>query len=441
MSTRSTYKPTIASAVIIANMIGTGVFTSLGYQLIDIKSGFVILALWVVGGVSALCGALTYAELGAALPRSGGEYNFLTRIYHPVVGFVSGWISATIGFAGPVAMAALVFGAYLSAAIPALNARMLAVGLIIVVTAAHVGRRRRSSNFQGLFTATKISLIVGFCVLCWILVKEVQPVSFLPAAGDGTLMLGGAFAVSLIYVNYAYTGWNSVTYLISEVDDAQRNLPRILVTSTLTVMVLYVALNFTFLLVAPIESLVGHEEVGYIAAKTVFGETGGAFISAVMSLLLVSTVSAMTIAGPRVLQVIGEDYTLFRRLAAKNADGIPSLAIYVQSGLALLFVLISSFQSILLFSGFLLGLNTIFAVAGIFILRFRQPNLPRPYRTWLYPLPPIIYLVLMIWTTVHLVRSQPQEAWIACALIAAGVACYYAARRFDRKTDAAPEIK
>lgn len=428
---RTTYKPAIASAVIIANMIGTGVFTSLGYQLVDLKSGFVLIMLWVVGGVSALCGALTYAELGAALPRSGGEYNFLTRIYHPVVGFVSGWISATIGFAAPVALAAITFGSYLSAAVPLLPPKGLAAGLIAVVTLAHTGRRNRSSNFQSVFTAVKISLIVSFCVLCSLMVKEVQPVNFLPAAGDGALLLGSAFAVSLIYVNYAYTGWNSVTYLINEVDDAQRNLPRILITSALTVMVLYVALNYTFLHVAPITALEGKVEVGYIAAQHVFGRAGASAISIILSLLLVSTVSAMTIAGPRVLQVIGEDYALFRRLARKNEDGIPAVAIYVQSGLALLFVLTSSFQSILLFSGFILGLNTVFAVTGIFMLRWQQPDLPRPYRTWLYPLPPLVYLGLMCWTLVYTVKSQPQEALIALGLIAFGSLAYVGARRFE----------
>ena len=264
------------------------------------------------------------------------------------------------------------------------------------------------------------------------MVDEVQPISFLPVAGDGALMIGSAFAVSLIYVNYAYTGWNSVTYLINEVDDAQRNLPKILITSTVTVMILYVALNFTFLLVAPMDALEGQVEVGYIAAQHVFGETGASAISFVLSLLLISTVSAMTIAGPRVLQVIGEDYSVFKRLAKKNADGIPSLAILVQSSIAVIFVLTSSFQSILLFSGFILGLNTIFAVSGLLVLRWRQPDLKRPYRTWLYPLPPLIYLGLMFWTLFYITKSQPKEAFIAAAIIIAGTIAYALARKFDR---------
>lgn len=412
-------------------MIGTGVFTSLGFQLLDIKSGFVLIMLWVVGGITALCGALTYAELGAALPRSGGEYNFLTRIYHPIVGFISGWISATIGFAAPVAMAAIVFGTYLSSAIPSLSTTWLAYGLIVVVTIAHVGKRNRSSGFQGVFTALKISLIIGFCLLCGFYVETPQTISFFPQQGDGMLITGSAFAVSLIYVNYAYTGWNSVTYLISEIDDAQKNLPRILVTSTVIVLLLYVALNFVFLYVAPIEAMEGKLEVGYIAAQHVFGDTGASAISFVLSLLLISTVSAMTIAGPRVLQVIGEDFVLFRWLSRKNDDGIPSLAIYVQSTIAIIFVGTSSFESILLFSAFILGLNTLFTVGGIFVLRWRQPDLPRPYRTWLYPFPPLIFMGLMIWTLVYTANIRPMEAWLAIAIIVVGAIAYWIARLFE----------
>jgi APA family basic amino acid/polyamine antiporter len=431
MTPSRTYRPVIASAVVIANMIGTGVFTSLGYQLVDIKSGFAILALWVIGGITALCGALCYAELGAALPRSGGEYNFLARTYHPCLGFVSGWISATIGFAAPVALAAITFGSYLSSAIPGLSPKWLAVGLIVAATAAHAGTRRRSSHFQSIFTGFKITLIVSFCLMCWLLVDKPQLLSFLPQHGDGALLLSGSFAVSLIYVNYAYTGWNSVTYLIGEVDGAQRKLPRILVGSTLIVMVLYVALNVSFLHVAPISALEGQVQVGYIAAQHVVGPAGAAAMSIVLSLLLISTVSAMTIAGPRVLQVMGEDYRVFRRLAVQNADGIPTLAIIVQGALALAFVLTASFESILVFSGFTMDLNSLLTVFGVFVLRWRQPDLPRSYRVWLYPLPPILFLGLTLWTIVYLVQKRTAEAYFGFALIGAGVVLYFLVRRFN----------
>ena len=196
-------------AVVIANMVGTGVFTSLGFQLLDIQSPFVLIMLWVVGGFTALCGALTYAELGSALPRSGGEYNFLTEIYHPAAGFVSGWVSATIGFAAPTALAAITFGTYLASVFPALSPALLASALLVSLTFVHASTRRNSGKVQRVFTAIKLALILGFCFLAWVLVDEPQQISFLPASGDGELLFSGAFAISLIYVNYAYSGWNA----------------------------------------------------------------------------------------------------------------------------------------------------------------------------------------------------------------------------------------
>jgi APA family basic amino acid/polyamine antiporter len=206
------FSPRTAMAVVVANMIGTGVFTSLGYQLLDIQSGFVLLLLWVVGGITALCGALTYAELGAALPRSGGEYNFLSAIYHPSAGFISGWVSATIGFAAPTALAAITFGEYLRAVFPALSATWLACLLVLGLTAVHASTRKNSGSVQRWFTVLKVALIVLFCGAAWVLAAApAADISFLPVPGDLAMTLSGAFAVALMFVNYAYTGWNAAT--------------------------------------------------------------------------------------------------------------------------------------------------------------------------------------------------------------------------------------
>ncbi len=415
-------------AVIMANMIGTGVFTGLGFQLAEFQSGFVLIMLWVVGGLTALCGALTYAELGAALPRSGGEYNYLTEIYHPAVGFISGWISATIGFAAPTALAAITFGIYLASTFPALSPRWLACGLVIALTVVHAGSRRRSGGVQRAFTAIKIILILGFCVLSWVLVDVPQNVNFLPSAGDGALLASGAFAVSLIYVNYAYTGWNAATYITGELDRPQKNLSHILLVGTASVMVLYVLLNFTFLYVAPMDAMVGKLEIGYVSARFAFGNNGAAIMGVVLALLLVSTVSAMTMAGPRVLQVIGQDFVAFRALAKLNADGIPAVAITVQSTLALAFILSASFESIMVFAGFTLGLNTFVTVLGIFVLRRTRPELPRPYRTVLYPLPPLLFLGVTGWTLGYILMERPVEGLWGLAIVASGAVFYLLTR-------------
>jgi APA family basic amino acid/polyamine antiporter len=423
------FRYTTVTAVVIANMIGTGVFTSLGFQLLDIRSGFPLLLLWAIGGIIAVCGAMTYAELGAAMPRSGGEYNFLSRIYHPAAGFVSGWVSATIGFAGPTALAAITFAAYATSIMPGESSawlkKALAMGLVVALTVVHSSNRRSSGGLQVIFTILKVGVILGFCLAALAIVDQPQPVQFLPQAGDGAIMTSGAFAVALIYVSYAYTGWNAATYLSSELEDPQRTLPVILLTGTLVVMVLYVCLNFVFLYVAPMDAMSGQVEVGFIAAEAAFGDLGGRVTGLILALLLVSTVSAMTIAGPRVLQVVGEDFSALRFLAYKNKEGLPSTAIYLQSTLAVLFILSSSFESILVFAGFTLALNSFATVLGIFVLRLRQPELPRPYKTFLYPLPPLIYLSLTGWTLWFVLVNRPVEGLFGLGIITAGLLFYY----------------
>ncbi len=420
--------PTVI-AVAIANMVGTGVFTSLGFQLLDLRSGFALLALWAVGGLAALCGAMTYAELGAALPRSGGEYNFLSRIYHPALGFVSGWVSATIGFAAPTALAAITFAAYGTSALvgepdPWLR-KAVACGLVILLTVVHAGARSGSGGLQSVFTVLKVAVIVIFCVAALAAAPALQPLTFMPVSGDGRLLFSGAFAVSLIYVSYAYTGWNAATYLSSELEDPQRTLPWILMVGTFTVMLMYIALNFTFLSVAPMGDIAGKVEVGFIAAEAAFGEAGGRFTGVVLALLLVSTVSAMTMAGPRVLQVIGEDFRGLSLLARTNRDGIPYVAIYLQSVLTLTFILTSTFESILVFAGFTLALNSFVTVLGVFVLRAREPGLPRPFRTFAYPLPPLIYLALTGWTLGFVLVNRPREGLFGLALIGSGLLAYF----------------
>lgn len=433
-SPKKTFAHSTVIAVVIANMIGTGVFTSLGFQLLEMRSGFVLLALWVVGGVVALCGAMTYAELGAALPRSGGEYNFLSRIYHPGFGFVSGWISATIGFAAPTALAAMTFAAYATSVLPQplddWIEKAIAVALIVILTAVHSSSRRQSGGTQWIFTLFKIAVIVVFCAAALWLVDAPQSLTFLPIPGDAELLTSGAFAISLIYVSYAYTGWNAATYLSSELDNPQRDLPRILFIGTAVVTVLYVALNYVFLKVASMDAMAGKIEIGFIAAEAAFGSTAGKFAGLVLALLLISTVSAMTLAGPRVLQVIGEDFPILKAFSRTTSDGLPYFAIRTQAAIAILFILTSGFESVLVFAGFTLALNSFVTVLGVYVLRQRQPDLPRPYRTFAYPLTPLIYLLLTGWTLSYVLYSRPAEGAFGLALIASGALFYWLSTRW-----------
>jgi len=422
-----------AIAVVVANMVGTGIFTSLGFQLLDIHSPFVLMMLWVVGGVTALCGALTYAELSARLPRSGGEYNFLSQIWHPGAGFVSGWVSATIGFAAPIALAAMTFGAYLSAVFPEVDQTLSASLLVVALTILHCISRAASGGTQSIMTALKVLLILVFCFMVAIFSEQPQTFSLAPQIGDQTLVLSSAFAVSLIYVNYGYTGWNAATYITNEIEDPQKNLPIILISGTLIVMVLYLLLNYFFLFGAPIEALEGKIEIGVIVAEQALGEVGGSVMGGLLSLMLISTVSAMVLAGPRVLQVIGEDFKIFSFLSTVR-QGVPIVAILFQSAIALGFILSSTFESVLVFAGFVMGLNTVFTVAGVFVLRFRKIGEEGIYRTWGYPVTPLIYLGLTIRTLTYILINRPEEGLNGLALIGTGLVVYYLSSRKGMNT-------
>ncbi|WP_427450225.1 APC family permease [Litorimonas sp. WD9-15] len=430
--TRTTFTPRTAMAIIIANMVGVGVFTALGYQLADIDSLFAIIMLWVIGGLAALCGALSYAELGASLPRSGGEYTFLGEAYHPAAGFISGWVSATIGFAAPTAVVAIAFADYTGAILPGgvspLMQKIIAVALVVILAALHARSRHVSGATQTIFTAVKIALITAFILAAFLLTAEPQILDLAPKASDPAVMMSIPYGIALIYVSYAYTGWNAATYVSGEMSNPQKDLPRVLFLGTALVTVLYVLLNLAFLYAAPVEAMQGKVEIGYIAAEGIFGETGGRLVGGMLALLLISTVSAMTLAGPRALQAIGEDYHAMRWLSKSTVEGVPWLAICFQAGIAIFFILSSTFDEILVFAGSMLAFNSLLAIVGLFVLRWRQPDLPRPYKTWGYPIVPLIYLTITAVTLVFVILDRPKAALGGLALIAVGFLFWFLTR-------------
>ena len=433
------FKYITVTAVIVANMVGTGVFTSLGFQLLDIRSGFALLLLWILGGLTALCGAISYAELGATLPRSGGEYNFLSKIYHPAAGFVSGWISMSVGFAAPTALAAMTFSAYFTSSlfgeVPNFVEQLIAVALLLLLSVVHSSNHRNSGRTQTIFTTLKVAVILLFILASLIVVEAPQPVSFLPNKNDLQIVTSGAFAVALIYVSFAYSGWNAATYLSSEIENPQRALPLVLISGTSIVTLLYLGLNFVFLYTTPMDSMIGEVEVGAIAARTVFGELAGGLFGLALALLLISTVSAMTMAGPRVIQVVGEDFPKLSFLGRKNSSGIPARSIFLQSTIAVIFIISSTFESVLIFAGFTMALNTFASVLGLFVLRLRKPDLVRPYRAFLFPLTPLIFLGVTGWTLTFTLLMRPVEVLFSFGVIIVGLIFYYLTSSQDQDSN------
>ena len=432
-----------AAALVISNMIGIGVFTSLGFQIKGFSdaggseltgSVFPLIMLWVVGGVLALCGALCYAELATALPRSGGEYNFLSRIYHPMIGFCTGLCSATIGFAAPIAVSALAFGQYFCRAFPGIahivpnnTEHVAAFILVSLATAAHLRSLRFTGYFQAGATATTVLLIITFIVFGFSH-GTAQPVTFLPHAADANWPVAAAFGGSLIWVMYSYSGWNAAAYIVEEVRNPAKALPRALILGTAFVIFLYVAVNAVFVYTTPLAALSDRFEVAHIAGTQIFGPVGARITSGLICVGLVANVSGMMWVGSRVTEAIGTNYPKLGLLGKVSPARVPYVALIYQFVIvfALLFFkpdnIVNYVGSVLLFWSLL-------AVVGVIVLRFREPNLPRPYRTWGYPVTPLIFATITGFCLYQNSEIHFRETLIGAATVLLGIPIYLWASR------------
>lgn len=416
---------TAATAMVVANMIGFGVFTSTGFMVPNLQAE-PILFNWMLGGLLALCGAAAYAELGTMMPRVGGEYVYLSKAYHPAVGFLSGWVSLIAGFSAPIAGAALVFGKYLHAVVPWLPDRAAALALIVTTTVLHMFDVALGSRVQTGFTVLKVALVVGFIAGGFTVGNGdwANLETAMPGASDS--VLAPAFWISLVYVSFSYSGWNAAAYVAGEIENPARVLPRALLLGTGIVTALYLSLNLVFLYAAPAEALAGKDEIGYVAAVHLFGEQAGRWLSTIIALALVSAVSAMVMAGPRVYTAMAEDGLFFRSMARRTRRGAPLFSVILQGALAVLLVLLSTVRELIQYIGFTLSLFAALTVLGVFVLRARMPDAPRPYRTLGWPVTPALFVALSLWMAVHLVRGQPGPTLIGGGItIGSGLLVYF----------------
>jgi APA family basic amino acid/polyamine antiporter len=416
-----------ATNIVVANMIGTGVFVSLGFQVISIHSDFAVMSLWVIGGLLSLCGALCYAELAVALPRLGGEYNFLSRIYHPALGFMAGWISVWVGFPAPIALSAMAFGTYFLGIVPNSSPLILSLVLVWTVTIILLVGLRTGERFQNISTIVKIALIV-FLIGAGIFYQHKQPFDLAPQADDLATMLSGPFAVSLVFVMYSYSGWNGASYLTAEVRNPEKNVPWALVTGTIIVTVLYVLLNWVFLISAPTSEIAGKPQVGLVAGQHILGQFGGTLTSAFISLGLIASVSAMSWIGSRVTKSMADDFSKLAFFGRVNQHGTPYIAMIWQALVVTALILTGSFENVLVYTQFVLLLSSFLAVLGLIVLRFRQPNLPRPYRVWGYPITPLIFLVVTLFMMLYTIQQRIVESLLGLMTALVGLGIYYVVR-------------
>lgn len=418
-------KTSTATMLVVASMVGTGVFTSTGFLLGDLGSKPATLLAWVVGGVLALCGALAYAELGAALPRNGGEYQLLSRIYHPAVGFLAGITSLVVGFAAPIAACAIAFARYLGAVVPGVPELPVAIALVVALTVLHSLRTSTGTRWQDYLTYGKLALIAAFLIAG--LTGDLSHFGEAPRAPLSEVMTSTAFAVGLFWVAFSYTGWNAAAYLAGELRDPTA-LPRATMAGTLVVTALYVALNAVFLASAPADVLAGKLEVGQLSAAALLGPTAGRAFALMVALGLIATTGAFTLTGPRVVEAMGRDFPRLGWLSERAPDRGPVRALVWQALLAIALIVSASYDVLLTAIGFVLSAWAGLTVVGVIVLRIREPDLPRPYRILGYPFTPLLFTALTAWMIVRPIVEEPIILLWGTVAVAAGLGLYAWAR-------------
>jgi APA family basic amino acid/polyamine antiporter len=422
--------------IVVANMIGAGIFTTSGLLMEDLHDPLLMLVLWLAGGLVALCGALSYAELGAAIPEAGGEYAFLSRLYHPLLGFLSGWVSLIAGFSAPIAASAIGCSEYLFNAFPSLvpetfdetsMRRLISLVIIAVFTAIHMRGIEFGARIQNWLTLLKLLLIAGLIVVGF-------------AAGQGTwsnfaegtpFSLGTAnwqtIGLSLMWIMFAYSGWNAATYIGSEVKNPTRNIPLSLLLGTGIVTTIYLLLNLFYVYAVHPQGMEGVISIGGLAVGQAFGESVGSFVSVLIAFALFSSLSAYVILGPRVYYAMARDGVFFSSLSAVGpVSRAPARAILLQGVIASLLVLTGSFDQILTYMGFSLGIFPILAVASLF--RRRRPGEIRTHHPG-YPIAPVLFVVAGTMMLVLAFLERPTESILAICTVLAGIPFYLLFRK------------
>jgi len=397
-----------ATALVIASMLGTGVFTTSGFLLADLKSPWLVLAAWAAGGVVAMLGALSYGALARQIPESGGEYLFLSRTLHPAAGYVAGWISLIVGFSAPLAAAANAFGVYTKDWTPGLSPEVMGTLLLVIVSALHAWNVRHGALAQNLSVLLKVLLIAAFIGVGVTRISGTAPVA-------SATFSAPAFAMSLVWVSFSYAGWNAAIYLGGEVKNPERNLPRSLFAGTLLVTVIYLAINAIFVLAVPGEAIAGKLEVGRIVAENLGGRVWADGATLLICLALVTSVSSMMMAGPRVYARMAADGYLPSSLAQQS--GPPRASILLQFAIALLMLWTASYPALLTFIGFTLSLSTAATVVGLIVLRRRMgASLRVPGWPWV----PVVFVIAVLGMTSLSVARAPVPSLAGFGVLALG---------------------
>lgn len=415
-----------AAALVISNMIGTGVFTSLGYQISDLKNTNSILLLWSIGGVLALIGAFIYSELASKFKQSGGDYIYLSRTFHPLFGYLSSWISLFVGFSAPISLAALAMGKYLNVFGLDLG-KEFAIAMILIVAIFQSFSLNLSSKFQNVFTILKVVFIIVLIALGFYYTPAVEPNAVLFDSTWKNELLLPAFATSLVYVTFAYTGWNSASYIIEEIDKPKKNLPKALFIGVIFVTISYVLLNYVFLKHASATALSGQENVANISFGNLLGNNVK-WVSCFIALQLIATISGYLWIGSRLTQATARENKLWSFMAKENKNRIPVRAIWVHTAISILLIFSGDFEVIFTYTSFVLQILATLAVCTAFFIKREELTIIKS--KFFYVLP-AIFLAFSLYICYFVLMQKPRESLFGLGIIALGIVLFY----FDKRTE------
>ena len=437
-----------ATALVISNMIGTGILTTSGFLAGQLGSAKLVLAIWGVGAICALAGAFCYSELGVNFPSSGGEYVYLTEAFGPTWGFMTGWISFFAGFSAPIAAAALAFSDYLghffadlrldsarqvagsgSLELKLGGAQILAAAIITLFTILNCLGIRRTARVQNVLTSLKILIILTFLIWGFVFGNGSWENFTHSAMRTSMTPLFAQFFVSLFYIYVAYSGWNAATYVAEELKHPSRTLPLSLAYGTALVAALFIGLNVLFIYAVPLESMKGVVAVGALAAQHLFGPAIAGIFAAAMALSLLATVNAEVTIGPRVYYAMAKNGAFFSMAAKVDPRWHTPVAAIVCQGICSVLMTVSPFLNLLLYIGLLLNFFAVLSVGSLFIFRRRPGWQKLGVVSFAYPLVPAIFVAVGVWMTILGVTLRPGVSAIAVLTVAAGAAVYHFRRR------------
>ena len=438
------------TAIVVSNMIGTGIFTTTGFLAGDLGSPSLVVGIWLVGAALAFVGAICYSELAVNLPRSGGEYVYLSEAWGPVWGFIDGWVSFFAGFSAPIAVAALGISAYLGYFAPHLDpqaavpialgpltlyngaGQWLACGVVAALTLLNVFGVEEVSKVQNGLTAMKLIVLSALLLLGFTIGTGDWGHFSETAVRTSTASIPAQFALSLVFVYFGYSGWNAAVYVAEEVREPEKTLPRSLLLGTALVAIFYAALNALYIYASPLEELKGKVAVGAHAAGALFGERGGAIFAVGMALSLLATVNAMCIIGPRVYYAMAKNRAFFSFAAKVHPRWrSPWAAVLAQGVCCCVLILTGAFESLLYYVGFTLWLFSALAVMGLFVFRKRKEWKPLRWVSLGWPLLPGLYIAVNLLVFVYFALDRSWEALWSLFTILGGALAYYWTRRRD----------